>query len=1568
MREVIIVKKVLSVILKTLKWAVISVVGLLIVALALLYVPAVQDFAVGKVLGSLNSSGDMKIGVSRLRIHFPLRVEADTLSMTSPGMEISASKADLEVALLPLLKGTALVEYLNLDDAVVNIGTPDSTLYMRAGLRTASLADAAVGLRDQSVDVRLLQAKGGKVNIVITPDSVIPPKTASEPVNWKISLHQTTLRDVDYSMQMLPTIADMQVTLHEAVLADGAIDLGKSTIDVRMLTLDSISARYLTPTPEYVAAHPLPEVKEAPDTIPSVPWTIRAQKLRLTNSRAIYAMEGAAPSEFFDPSYIEATEINLAVDSFYNRGTEITVPLHLSAREHCGVKLDLSGTFAMDSAAMYARAFELKTPTSTLSLDAMMGMDTVNPPLSALLSAEISPDDIRRLTPAAAQPIVAGLPQYKPVVLAADINGRMENLDIHRLSAEIPGYVALGAEGEISDYSDINRARGEVQLHGAITNGNFIKQTLFDAKTGKELNIPPLRLTGSAKLRGGTVDGRLRAYTGAGNVALDAMWNNLRQAYNVDLALNEFPIQSILPGLGARDIDADLKVTGQGIDIFSKTMHATADVALHHAQYQGREYRDINLHADVADGHADINASSTNPGIDFTLKADGNLAGTTYNWNLDGDVRHVDLRALAMSDTTADGSVKLDGTVSFTPAVAATRRHPSKPMNVDARINIPSLTWNMPGERITAADINLRFDAADSATDATLTNRDLKLTFAAPVSLDTLLSRFTLASERLSADLARRRISVDTLQRSLPPFDLRLSAGKDNVIQNYLAGQDKSFSSLTFALSNDTIIQGQGLLKQLKMGKTLVDTVAIGLLQRGDYLLYEATMNNRPGVMDQFAHVTARGYISQDHLSLLFRQQDIKGETGYSLGLQAAVSASDRLTLKFVPFHPVIGYKDWEINKDNQIAVDLRTMHVDANINLFNDRSSLKLFTQHVDGDSVQEDLVLQLKDVLLQDWLAINPFMPAITGSLSADMKVRYNKPDINGTGTVSLSDLTYGKERVGDFVLDLDLQTNPAGTVRANTSLMVNGVKAITAVGNLNDSTAANPFMLDFRMIHFPLSVVNPFLPRGTASLSGVLNGEMDITGSLAEPVLNGFLDFDTTKVNVAMLGTDLTFSEEKIPVKDNLVTFDNFTIKAINDNPLHINGTVDLRSVTSPLINLNLMARNMQIVGGDKNRLSQVYGKAFINLDADVKGSMQMLAVDAGLNLLPGTNVTYVMTDAVSELQARSKQDMVKFVNFHDTTAVAGADTIAAPSMMMNLNARLEVSPGTTVSVDLGTDGKAQVQAEGTVNYTMDYMGDQRTTGRINLNGGFVRYSIPVMGEKSFTFQEGSYIVFNGDMLDPLLNVEASDQIRANVSQSGGNNRVVNFNVLLSVTGTLDQMNVVFDLECPDDITIANELKSMSPEQRANQAMNLLLYGSYKSGGTSTISSGNVGTNALFSFVESQLNSWASSAIKGVDLSFGINQYDKTVDGANTTAMSYSYRVSKSLFDDRFKIVVGGNYSTDADADENFAQNLIADISFEYLLNKAGTMYVRLFRHTGYESTVSYTHLTLPTKLEV
>ena len=105
---------------------------------------------------------------------------------------------------------------------------------------------------------------------------------------------------------------------------------------------------------------------------------------------------------------------------------------------------------------------------------------------------------------------------------------------------------------------------------------------------------------------------------------------------------------------------------------------------------------------------------------------------------------------------------------------------------------------------------------------------------------------------------------------------------------------------------------------------------------------------------------------------------------------------------------------------------------------------------------------------------------------------------------------------------------------------------------------------------------------------------------------------------------------------------------------------------------------------------------------------------------------------------------------------------------------------------------------------------------------------------------------------------------------------------------------------DLSTKEDLSIQNELQSMSADQRQTQAMNMLLYGQYTGQNTKTNTSGE---NILYSFLESQLNSWAAKAIKGVDLSFGVNQYDKTTDGVTNTETSYSYQVSKTLFNTYF-----------------------------------------------------------------
>jgi hypothetical protein len=151
----------------------------------------------------------------------------------------------------------------------------------------------------------------------------------------------------------------------------------------------------------------------------------------------------------------------------------------------------------------------------------------------------------------------------------------------------------------------------------------------------------------------------------------------------------------------------------------------------------------------------------------------------------------------------------------------------------------------------------------------------------------------------------------------------------------------------------------------------------------------------------------------------------------------------------------------------------------------------------------------------------------------------------------------------------------------------------------------------------------------------------------------------------------------------------------------------------------------------------------------------------------------------------------------------------------------------------------------------------------------------------------------------------------------------------------------------------MTVQNELQTMSDNQRSQAAINLLLYNTYSGTNSAGNINGLTATTALFTFLQSKLNAWAAQTLPGIDLSFGINQYEGTRSGGTET--SYSYRLAKTLFNDRFKIVVGGEYSTEAIEDENIADNLFSDISLEYYLNDVGSRYLRLFRHSSYENVL-------------
>ena len=1537
-------------ILRVFLWTLGVITILIVLTPVMLYIPPIQDFARGIAVREIKKSTGMDIEIGYLRLKWPLRLSAnDVCVIQAPGdTMVTAQSLDVGVEIMPLLSGNLNVDYARLEKAFYQLGTADSTLWLRVHIDHAKVDASHLRLSFDSIDVSSAEVDGARVMLILRPDTTTnTDTTASRPIF--VHARELRMRNVDYMMQMQPIIDTIRCHVPTATLTEGIVDTGLRLVSARSLSVDSVSAKYFylpfgsSPTAD---AAPEPEATEKDER-----WTVVGQKLHLTATDALYALTGARPSPGLDFDYLAAKDVVIDVNDFYNKGVDIRVPIQqLRATERCGIPVTVTGTFEMKDGMMYAHNFDFTTNTSHLTVDGAMGIGslTADPALPLRLkgSGLVGLSDFATAFPAL-RPMITSLPLPRSFNLDADISGTAGKLDVGNLKMKYPGLLDLQASGRVENAFDLAHAGGSVRIDGKLTETRRLKtvQDMLMPNSGIGLTNN-LTVKGSVDYHPGEVKADLAATADNGKALIKGSWSGRSESYDLQVNATDLPVAAFVPSLGIDNLTGRLFAKGHGYNPLKASTAIDADIVIDHVTYQKAPFADITFNGSVHGGNIDGTLHSSNPGADLDLRVNAFAVRDTCRWDIDGDIRDLDLRRLRFADKELGGSITLKSTGIYI----------EHPQSINADIQASNVNLVMDSIRVATPYVDLHAELNDTATVLNLRNGDLLANFSSDCRADSLLPALMRLQPLLVRQIkTNKHIDVDSFQMAIPHFALSINSGTDNLVANYLSHSGITFRQLGLNATNDSTMRLTGRLLGLSTGAFALDTISLTAMQRGKYLIYNANVVNAPGTMDEFAKVSANGYFSDNRLNLLLRQKNINDETGYRFGVVIS-TADSTLNLSIQPTNAVIAYRDWQVNANNHLTLDFRSRRMNADLALTNETGHIHLFTEPSRIDSVNNtnDLVINMAGVQLKEWLGIYPFLPKLKGELGADLRLNWDRRNITGMGTVSLTDLYLEKQRIGSFDLALDVKNDVSGALRADASLLLDSAKVVTFHGVMNDSTALKPMDLAVDVTHFPLRAINPLLPAELGSLKGYLDGKMAMTGSLTEPVFDGYLAFDSTYVTVGMLRQDYKFAPDEIPVEKSVMHFNDFTVNGANENPLTVNGNIDLSSLSDPKVDLHLQATDMMIINTQRSRNAQAYGKGYITLDARARGSLDFLRVNADLTLLSGTNVTYVLagsTNSVTSLVS-GNSNMVKFVNFNDTTQVEQADSLKRTSAMI-LDANLTVEDGAIINVDLSSDSKnkVQIQGQGMFNFSMSPLNDGRLTGRYTISKGFVRYTPPLMSEKLFDFVDGSYVSFNGDIMNPMLNLHAVDRLKTNVTQQGQDSRIVNFDVSVAVTNSLSNMNIAFDLSTQDDITVANELSGMSPDQRASQAMNLLLYNVYTGPGTQASSS--LGGNLLTSFLQARVNSVLASAIPGIDLSLGMEQYDRTRNGTTSTTTAYTYRISKSLFNDRFKIIVGGNYDTNANANENFTQNIFNDISLEYMINRQGTMLIKVFRHTGFES---------------
>ena len=1530
---------------RILLWSLRLLLGLLLAIIlspALLYVPAIQNFAKDFATKQLSEATGLGISMQHISLRFPLSLSISGVSVLNAPADtmLAADGLSVSIRMLPLLRSEVVVNAASLSGANFRMVSADESLVLSVGVDECNLGYSQLNLEQSSILVSSASLRGGRVHLNLLNGETADSTESDSSSPWLIKTKNIELHDVDYCMHMPPYIDSLSAHVAHARLADGFIDTGRCIVDAGLLSVDNADCRYFYPDTLISVS--------AGDSLPateSVPWTVTARSLRLTRSHAIYALSQHQPMPGLDLSYIEADSIEVAVDDFYNRGSAIRVPVrHIAARERCGFAIDSAQcTFEMDSSRLAVSRLRISNFGSSLSGE-VESYASFNR-FSARIDASLSNSDAQLLFPSIGSMMPKGYPASATLSMAAA--GTLSRATLTKCLLDIPGVARLSASGHASHLTDSKHFGCDISFSGSTRNLNPLKARLIaDTAMIRSIGLPAMSINGHALAHAGAYKGKLALTLASGKLALDAAWNGNTSGYSLNFCASQLPVDAILPTSRIYLLSASGSVEGRGLDIFDNATSLRADISIDTLLYNSNRYYGIALGGNLDNGNFNATLSSANAHCNFSTLAQGHIANQRFAFSVESKISDLDLHALRLMDVASNGSCNISATGDF-DLLSKT---------YDVTTGIENLRWTFDDNFYYTDNILANFVADDSHIDAAISNGDFSLDFDSECSLDTLSAKLANISNIALRQWDDKYINSDSLRGRLPALSCEIELGKRNLVQQYLAHKGISYNRANVMVANDSTFYLRGILDRLSVNDVQIDSLRFGIVEFNHRINWRVRASNAREQIPGFARAELKGYVDGCNIQAQLTQHNFENSTGINVGINAELTDST-VHASLFPSEITIGYKPWTVNDGNFISFNYATKHFDSNLRLTQGSSLFSLTTDHnelSDGNEEEnEDIRLKINNVQIADWLSLSPYAPPVKGILAADFSVRYNDVNIWGNGMVGLSDLYYGKHRVGSLRLNSLIDLNPAsGGTMATANLEVDGHQCAVAFGALNDTVADNRMTLSLELARFPLSILNPFLQGGDMiNLRGYLNGEMTVNGTFDRPNINGYLLCDSTAIAMPVFGSSISLPADSIPVDSSVIRFNDYRIYCLNSNPVVTHGSIDLHNPFSPLIDLSMRGNNVQFVDSKQRSNSQIFGKGFLSLDATAHGNMENVDLNVRLGLLAGTNLTYILQEDVNSIAARQEQKLVKFVQFNDSSYTLTREARHATESRITLNADISVKQGSSFTVFLSKNGKnrAEIAGNGDLHLSMNHLGDQALTGRFNIDEGFVRYSPPLISQVNFKFVADNYLLWTGDMMNPILNLHAVDSRKANYTGSDSNTRIINFNISLSATNALSNMDVAFDLSTTDDITLQNELQSMSDAQRSSQAINLLLYNTYT--GLDSKASSNLSGNPLFSFVTSRINNWAASAMKGITVSFGLDNYTETHDGVSSRAIKYSYQVSKSLFNNRFKIVVGGDYTQGTTSSEEIAQNLFNDVSLEYMLNKNGNMFLRLFNHKGY-----------------
>ena len=864
-----------------------------------------------------------------------------------------------------------------------------------------------------------------------------------------------------------------------------------------------------------------------------------------------------------------------------------------------------------------------------------------------------------------------------------------------------------------------------------------------------------------------------------------------------------------------------------------KTLRGKLEGELVNSVVRGQQIAPVSIEGSLKEGTGAVEIVSTDSLVQMTLRAEMEQKDSTNHIFAHLDIKHLNATAFKLlpeqyGDVKTQAELTLDG--KDADEMEGRLRMERTQLGSIKLDNIATVLMARDGNKV----LYLQSDPVNISVSGHFGYNDLPLMvrhMGYEVLPEDLFDIKSLSDEE-QAQITQSRLSMQLLWKDDGRFLQGVKEGLMVSEGTRIEGSYNSSELLKLVLRSDS----------MRLGELLLDNIGLSShATPSGYVMEVEAQEINTGTMELLrrADITLNSNRQRTIADLTWGTEGAKTTGDLRLRLR------DGLVSVLKPDF-TIGSTAWKLQTDSVVIINDGRLRIRGErIALQGDDQSLtaRLSLQGQDNDCVELDFndfsLKGVADLLLQE----SPI------NVAGDIGGRFSLYGLNQTpyfnANLQVDSCVVNRQPLGDVKL------------RSNWNAELNMLNLdlagdqIDATGWMELGKKEPEINFNVKFDHFELGLIAPLLSEFANRVEGRLHGDLDITGTTAQPLVVGEAYVEEGVLGIGLTGVTY-YLDDSIRFVNHLIKLDHFTLRDPRNNLATVDGEIRYNDLND--INLDLRVNTDNLLLLDRRQGEEFYGTLLASASGTVKGKTDSLLVYMNARTNPGSRLTV----PVSDQRQVKEHNYITFVS--DKPEATVKKNVKKQDARLNLELDLAITPDVQLTLPMDfNEVNAKVTATGMGDLHLSLAGEDEpeVLGSYEITSGTMKLGLLSLIEKNFTIESGSSLGFQGSLPDARFDLRAVYSQRVNLStltgglsDVGSAQKYIQVEDVIAVTGTLQEPTLGFDIRLPNaDASVEEEvfayIDRSNERDMLNQTVSLLVLGQFYNANTAALN-GNIATS--------------------------------------------------------------------------------------------------------------------------